>query len=115
MSTVRISIAGSSGSIGTQTLDVVRAENLRCAQGLSDIEYIVSGLGLGSNIDVLIAQAREFKPSVVAVADVSRHQEVQAALPGVTVVRDMADLVRDADVVVNAVVGFAGLQEGPRK
>ena len=109
MSTVRISIAGSSGSIGTQTLDVVRAENLRCAQGLSDIEYIVSGLGLGSNIDVLIAQAREFKPSVVAVADVSRHQEVRAALPGVTVVRDMADLVRDADVVVNAVVGFAGL------
>ena len=109
MSTVRISIAGSSGSIGTQTLDVVRAENLRCAQGLSDIEYIVSGLGLGSNVDVLIAQAREFKPSVVAVADVSRHQEVQAALPGVTVVRDMADLVRDADVVVNAVVGFAGL------
>ena len=109
MSTVRISIAGSSGSIGTQTLDVVRAENLRCAQGLSDIEYIVSGLGLGSNIDVLIAQAREFKPSVVAVADISRHKEVQAALPGVTVVRDMADLVRDADVVVNAVVGFAGL------
>ena len=109
VSTVRISIAGSSGSIGTQTLDVVRAENLRCAQGLSDIEYIVSGLGLGSNIDVLIAQAREFKPSVVAVADVSRHQEVRAALPGVTVVRDMADLVRDADVVVNAVVGFAGL------
>ena len=109
MSTVRISVAGSSGSIGTQTLDVVRAENLRCAQGLSDIEYIVSGLGLGSNIDVLIAQAREFKPSVVAVADVSRHQEVRAVLPGVTVVRDMADLVRDADVVVNAVVGFAGL------
>ena len=109
MSTVRISIAGSSGSIGTQTLDVVRAENLRCAQGSSDIEYIVSGLGLGSNIDVLIAQAREFKPSVVAVADISRHKEVQAALPGVTVVRDMADLVRDADVVINAVVGFAGL------
>jgi 1-deoxy-D-xylulose-5-phosphate reductoisomerase len=109
VSTVRISIAGSSGSIGTQTLDVVRAENIRCAQGLSDIEYIVSGLGLGSNIDVLIAQAREFKPSVVAVADISRHKEVQAALPGVTVVRDMADLVRDADVVVNAVVGFAGL------
>ena len=109
MSTVRISIAGSSGSIGTQTLDVVRAENLRCAQGLSDIEYIVSGLGLGSNIDVLIAQAREFMPSVVAVADVSRHKEVQAALPGVTVVRDMADIVHDADVVVNAVVGFAGL------
>lgn len=90
MSTVRVSIAGSSGSIGTQTLDVVRAENALCAQGLSEIEYVVSGIGLGSNIDVLIAQAREFKPAVVAVADMSRHQEVRDALPGVAVVRDMA-------------------------
>jgi len=109
VSTVRVSIAGSSGSIGTQTLDVVRSENARCAQGLSDIEYVISGIGLGSNIDVLIAQAREFKPSVVAVADISRHQEVRNALPGVTVVRDMAELVSGADVVVNGVVGFAGL------
>ena len=109
MSTVRVSIAGSSGSIGTQTLDVVRSENERCAQGLSDIEYVISGIGLGSNIDVLIAQAREFKPGVVAIADISRHQEVRDALPGVTVVRDMAELVSDADVVINGVVGFAGL------
>ncbi len=109
MGTVRVSIAGSSGSIGTQTLDVVRAENERCAQGLSEIEYVVTGIGLGSNIDVLIAQAREFKPGVVAVADISRHQEVRNALPGVTVVRDMAELVSGADVVVNGVVGFAGL------
>ena len=109
MSTVRVSIAGSSGSIGTQTLDVIRSENERCAQGLSDIEYVVAGIGLGSNIDVLIAQAREFTPGVVAVADVSRHQEVRTALPGVTVVRDMAELVDGADVVVNGVVGFAGL------
>jgi len=109
VSTVRVSIAGSSGSIGTQTLDVVRSENERCAQGLSDIEYVISGIGLGSNIDVLIAQAREFKPGVVAIADISRHQEVRDALPGVTVVRDMAELVSDADVVINGVVGFAGL------
>lgn len=109
MSTVRVSIAGSSGSIGTQTLDVIRAENVRCAQGQSDVEYVVHGLGLGSNIDVLIAQAREFKPVVVAVADETRHSEVRDALPGITVVRDMADLVDGSDVVVNAVVGFAGL------
>lgn len=109
MTTVRVSIAGSSGSIGTQTLDVVRAENALCAQGQSEIEYVVSGIGLGSNIDVLIAQAREFKPAVVAVADVTRHQEVRDALPGVAVVRDMAELVIGSDVVVNAVVGFAGL------
>jgi len=109
VTTVRVSIAGSSGSIGTQTLDVVRAENALCAQGQSEIEYVVSGIGLGSNIDVLIAQAREFKPAVVAVADVTRHQEVRDALPGVAVVRDMAELVIGSDVVVNAVVGFAGL------
>ncbi len=109
MSTVRVSIAGSSGSIGTQTLDVVRAENARFAAGISDNEYVVTGIGLGSNIDVLIAQAREFKPAVVAVADESRHQEVRNALPGVAVVRDMAELVSGADVVVNGVVGFAGL------
>jgi 1-deoxy-D-xylulose-5-phosphate reductoisomerase len=70
---------------------------------------VVTGIGLGSNIDVLIAQAREFKPAVVAVADVSRHQEVRDALPGVTVVRDMAELASGADVVINGVVGFAGL------
>jgi 1-deoxy-D-xylulose-5-phosphate reductoisomerase len=109
VTTVRVSIAGSSGSIGTQTLDVVRAENARFAQGLSDIEYVVSGIGLGSNIEVLIAQAREFTPGVVAVADTSRHHEVREALPGVTVVQDMAELVNGADVVINAVVGFAGL------
>lgn len=109
MSTVRVSIAGSSGSIGTQTLDVIRAENARSTQGLSDVEYVVHGLGLASNIDVLIAQAREFKPNLVAVADETRHAEVKAALPGIKVVRDMSDLVDGADVVVNAVVGFAGL------
>jgi len=109
VSTVHISIAGSSGSIGTQTLDVIRAENARHSQGRSDIEYVVHGLGLGSSIDVLVAQAREFQPVVVAVADETRHTEVREALPGIRVVRDMADLVDSADVVINAVVGFAGL------
>ncbi len=109
MSTVRISIAGSSGSIGTQTLDVIRAENARYSQGRSGVEYVVHGLGLGSSINVLIAQAREFHPVVVAVADESRHSEVREALPGIRVVRDMVDLVDGADVVINAVVGFAGL------
>jgi len=56
----RVAIAGSSGSIGTQTLDVLRAEGDR---------YEVVGLGVGSSIDALIAQAREFHPKVVAVAD----------------------------------------------
>ena len=57
----------------------------------------------------LIAQALEFRPKVVAVADPSRRAEVADALPFAEVVGDLADLAADADVVVNGVVGFAGL------
>ena len=101
MSAVRVAIAGSSGSIGTQTLDVVRAEAGR---------YEVVALGVGSSVDVMIAQALEFRPKVVAVADESKRAQVAAALPFAEVVADFSDLVEPADVVVNAVVGFAGLQ-----
>ncbi len=100
MSAVRVAIAGSSGSIGTQTLDVVRAEEGR---------YEVVALGVGTSVAVLIEQALEFRPKVVAVADPSRRAEVAAALPFAEVVADFTDLVDPADVVVNAVVGFAGL------
>ncbi|MGZ7087581.1 MAG: 1-deoxy-D-xylulose-5-phosphate reductoisomerase, partial [Ilumatobacteraceae bacterium] len=100
MSTVRVAIAGSSGSIGAQTLDVVRAEGGR---------YEVVGLGVSSSVETLIGQANEFRPKVVAVADPSRRAEVAAALPFAEVVADLADLTDDADVVVNGVVGFAGL------
>ena len=70
---VRVAIAGSSGSIGTQTLDVVRAEAPR---------YEVVGLGVGSSVETLIAQAKEFRPALVAVGDPARRAEVAAALPG---------------------------------
>jgi len=98
---VRVAIAGSTGSIGTQTLDVIRAEG--------PDRYQVVALGVGSSILQLIQQAREFRPAVVAVADPSRRIEVEAALPGIDVVAEFADLVSPADVVINRVVGFAGL------
>jgi len=97
---VRVAIAGSSGSIGAQTLDVIRAEAGR---------YEVVALGVGSSVDVLIEQAKEFRPKVVAVAEESRRAEVAAALPFAEVVADLGDLADAADVVVNGVVGFAGL------
>ena len=100
MSTVRVAVAGSSGSIGRQTLDVVRAERDR---------YEVVALGVGASVEVLVAQAREFRPKVVAVADPTRRAEVADALPFAQVVGDLAELAADADVVVNGVVGFAGL------
>jgi 1-deoxy-D-xylulose-5-phosphate reductoisomerase len=97
----RVAIAGSTGSIGTQTLEVVRAEG--------PDRYDVVALGVGSSVDLLIEQAREFRPRVVAVADESLRPRVAAALPDVEVVGDQADLIEPADVVINGVVGFAGL------
>lgn len=100
-SRTRVAIAGSSGSIGVQTLEVIRAER---------DTYDVVALGVSSSVDLLIDQAREFRPRVVAVGDSSRRAEVASALPGVDVVESLADVIDDGvDVVVNAVVGFAGL------
>ena len=96
----RVAIAGSTGSIGTQTLDVVRAE---------PGEYEVVALGVGSSIEALIVQANEFRPKLVVVADPTKRAAVASALPFAAVVGDLAALVDNADVVVNGVVGFAGL------
>jgi 1-deoxy-D-xylulose-5-phosphate reductoisomerase len=96
----RVAIAGSTGSIGTQTLDYI-------AQ--SEGQFEVVGLGVGTSVQAVIAQAQQWKPKVVAVADESARKEVAQALPGVEVVADQSALAELADVVVNGVVGFAGL------
>ena len=100
---VRVAIAGSTGSIGTQTLDVVRAEGRD--------RYEVVALGAGSSAQTLVEQAKEFRPAVVAVADARARAEVADVLQplGIDVVADQADVVELADVVINGVVGFAGL------
>ncbi|MGI8939679.1 MAG: 1-deoxy-D-xylulose-5-phosphate reductoisomerase [Iamia sp.] len=101
---VTLALAGSTGSIGTQTLDVVAAEPDR---------YRVTALGAGGgNLDLLIDQARRTGAKVVAVADESRASELAAALPEADVragTDGLASLGAEADVCVNGVVGFAGL------
>lgn len=100
MSRVRVAVAGSSGSIGTQTLQVVDD-----APGA----YEVTALSVGASADTVIEQARRHRPEVVVVSDESARQRVADALPGVEVIGDMERLADVADVVVNGVVGFAGL------
>jgi 1-deoxy-D-xylulose-5-phosphate reductoisomerase len=100
----RIAVAGSSGSIGTQTLEVVRAENERRPGS-----YEVVALAVGTAADIVIEQAKEFAPAIVVVADEAARVAVAAQLPGVDVVGELAAVVEPADVVVNGVVGFAGL------
>jgi 1-deoxy-D-xylulose-5-phosphate reductoisomerase len=101
---VSVAIAGSTGSIGTQTLDVVRAENDR-APG----SYVVAALGAGSSVELVVEQIEEFRPAVVVIADEAARRELAGRVTGVEIVADMVDLVEPADVVVNGVVGFAGL------
>ncbi len=100
-----IAICGSTGSIGTQTLDVVAAE----ADGY---EVVALGAG-GGNIDLLVEQARAVRPKVVALADDTKAAAVADRLPAGTELVAGADalaaIAGTADVVVNGVVGFAGL------
>src|SRR5437868_9302401 len=99
-----LAILGATGSIGTQALDVVRAE---------PDAYEVVALGASSSVELLAEQAREFRPKVVAIADEARAAELEAKVPvGTEVIAGpsaLADVCPSAEVVVNGVVGFAGL------
>ncbi len=98
-----VSIAGSTGSIGTQTLEVIAAESER---------FTVVALGAGSSVDLLVEQALKVRPQVVAIADEARAAELRDRLPGTEVVAGpdaLAGIASVGDVCVNGVVGFAGL------
>src|SRR5436309_1758674 len=99
-----LAILGATGSIGTQALDVVRAE---------PDAYEVVALGAATSVDLLAAQAHEFRPKVVALADATRAAELEEKVPAGTEVlagsSALADAAVTADVVLNGVVGFAGL------
>ena len=100
MAIQRVAIAGSSGSIGTQTIDVVLTE---------PHNYQVTALAVGSSADLVIEQAQQLRPEVVVVTDESQRARVASALPGIQVTGTLTDVVEVADVVINGVVGFAGL------
>jgi 1-deoxy-D-xylulose-5-phosphate reductoisomerase len=101
---VTVSIAGSTGSIGTQTLDVVAAEPDR---------FEIVALGAGSSVDLLAEQAQRWSPKVVAIADPSQAARLETLVPAGTEVLAgpdaLAAIASTADVCVNGVVGFAGL------
>jgi 1-deoxy-D-xylulose-5-phosphate reductoisomerase len=104
----RLVILGSTGSVGTQALDVVRRN--------PDLFEVV-GLAAAQSHELLVGQIREFLPPVVAVSDERAAQDLREALSGlrgveVMVGADAAErLARDsdADMVLNAMVGAVGL------
>lgn len=103
----RLAILGSTGSIGTQTLDVVRWHPER---------YEVYALVANNSVDKLAEQAREFQPEVVVINNTAHYEELKTALRDLPIKvfagSDAVDqVVRMAavDVVVTAMVGYAGL------
>lgn len=102
-------ILGSTGSIGTQTLDVIRA-----LPGRLRVVGLAAG---GGNLDLLEQQAREFHPRAVAVAEPAGAAELRRRLAGepIEVLGGREGLLQiaawdGADVVLGAMVGFAGLE-----
>ncbi|KSV60661.1 1-deoxy-D-xylulose-5-phosphate reductoisomerase [Acetivibrio ethanolgignens] len=103
----RIVILGSTGSIGCQTLEVVREHR-------EDFE--ITALAAGSSIDKLEVQAREFLPKLVCVWDSEKALELKKRLSdtGIGVVNGMEGMIAcatevSADIVVGAVVGMIGI------
>ena len=104
----RIAILGSTGSIGTQTLDVVRRHPDR---------FEVELISANNSADALIRQAREFDVNNVVICNEARYKEVADALQpgGIKVfagIDSLCSLVRSVglDIVVGAMVGFSGLR-----
>lgn len=102
---IEVSIAGSTGSIGTQTLEVVSKD--------PDRFHVHAIAASGRSIETLTDQAHRFRPDVVAVATDDRAAELAAALPEECEMRAgpgaLESIASEADVCINGVVGFAGL------
>lgn len=104
----RLAILGSTGSIGTQTLDVVRQH-----PDLFSIELLTAN----SNVELLAAQAREFDANAVIICNESKYGDLRTALEGTDVkvfagMQSVCDSVvlDNIDIVVGAMVGFSGLR-----
>lgn len=101
-----ISILGSTGSIGTQALEVVRA---------NPALYKVDALTAQHNADLLIAQALEFKPELVVIGNESLYQQVKSALPNTQVIAGEEGLIAavtlpKTQLILTAVMGSVGLK-----
>lgn len=100
-----LTILGSTGTIGTQALEVVKNNGFK-----------ICGLTANSSVDLLVKQALEFKPEAVAIADVSKAEELKNRLFGTNIkvfagqegVCKVAE-IQNADTVLNSIVGIAGL------
>jgi len=104
----KIAILGSTGSIGRQALEIIKEQGDKL-----EVEVLTAN----SNADLLVIQAKEFKPNHVVIADESKYDFVQEALKNEDIKvfageKSIADIVEisSADIVLTAMVGFSGLR-----
>ena len=104
----KIALLGSTGSIGTQALDVIAAH--------PDL-FEAYALTAHNNVSLLVEQARRFHPEVVVIANEAHYEEVQTALSDLPIkvytgAESLCQIVEDdhVDIVLAAMVGFAGLR-----
>jgi len=104
----QIAILGSTGSIGTQALDVIREHR---------DEFDVYALTANNNAELLIRQAKEFQPEIVVIANENKYKEVKEALAGLPVKvwagqEAISQVVQTEPIhiVLAAMVGYSGLQ-----
>ena len=102
----RLTVLGSTGSVGVNTLDLVRR---------NPEQFDLVALTAGKNVEALIAQAKEFSPKMAVIADVNLYKALADGLSGTSVIAaagpealiEAAEL--EADLVLAAIVGAAGL------
>ena len=104
----QIAVLGSTGSIGTQALEVIEEQ--------SDL-FEVYALTANNSDELLIQQARKFKPEVVVIANEAKYQGVKEALADLPIkvfagAQSIADVAAmgPIDIVLTAMVGYSGLQ-----
>jgi 1-deoxy-D-xylulose-5-phosphate reductoisomerase len=103
----RLAILGSTGSIGTQTLEIVR-------QHPDTFEIVV--LTANSNVELLIEQVAEFNPEYALICNEEKYVDLKNSIPSTTkalsgseILKDLASL-DEVDIVLNSLVGFAGFE-----
>jgi len=107
----RVSVLGSTGSVGVSTLDLMDH-----AEQAGSADFEVEVLTCGDNIGLLAEQARRWKPALVVTADPARLADLRAALEGTGIEAAAGDqaiveaATRPADIVMASIVGAAGLR-----
>jgi 1-deoxy-D-xylulose-5-phosphate reductoisomerase len=100
----KIFLAGSTGSIGTQALEVIKTD---------PNEFKIIALSCFKSAERISEQAKLYKPKYIFCPDKNVARDLEAKLPNITIVsdyKDLDDIIKDCDIVLNAIVGFAGLK-----